>query len=219
MENLLLTQAQSDIITFLEKNDELLFNERDLQMHLAVFLKETMNYDDVDIEYYVPYEELKEYIWKNELRIDVIVRKGDEYLPIELKYKTKQIKKEILRFGEKIPNIEVLKNQSAQDLGMYDFWKDVRRIELVRNRFPVVRHGLAIFVTNDTQYLNQSRPTSNNLLLNMYEGKHGRLKHWKDKESTCYKTHPDFEVENEYTIHWHDTKYESVPFHYCIIEV
>ena len=94
-------------------------------MHLAVFLRETRKYDDVDVEYYVPYKALNNYIWESELRLDILVRKGNEYLPVELKYKTKRVTKGILRFEEKITNIEVLKNQGAQDLGMYDFWKDV----------------------------------------------------------------------------------------------
>ena len=37
---------------------------------------------------------------------------------------SKKVNKDILRFGEKISDIIVLKNQGAQDLGMYDFWKD-----------------------------------------------------------------------------------------------
>ena len=30
------------------------FNECDLQMHLAIWLKETKKYDGIDVEYYVP---------------------------------------------------------------------------------------------------------------------------------------------------------------------
>ncbi|MGN0235199.1 MAG: hypothetical protein ACI4BD_02640, partial [Paludibacteraceae bacterium] len=81
--------TKRDIIAFMQNNQELLFNERDFQMHLAVWLRESKHYDDVDVEYYIPYEKLDNYIWKNELRLDIVVRKGKEYLPIELKYKTK----------------------------------------------------------------------------------------------------------------------------------
>ena len=213
--------VKTDIQNFLENNRELLFNERDLQMHLAVFLRETGKYDDVDVEYYVPHKELDKYnyIWKNELRIDVLVRKDEEYLPIELKYKTKRVAKDILRFGEKIASIEVLKNQGAQDLGMYDFWKDVRRIELVRNRFAAVKNGVAVFVTNDSQYLNPSRETSNNKEFNMNIGVHGKQKHWKDSNSSCARTHKNFEVEKEYSIEWYESEYENVNFHYCIVEI
>lgn len=211
--------VKEDIRNFLKNNRELLFNERDFQMHLAVFLRKTGKYDDVDVEYYVPYKELDNYIWANELRIDVLVRKGEEYLPIELKYKTKRVAKDILRFGEKIDNIEVLKNQGAQDEGMYNFWKDVRRIELVRKRFVNVKNGLAVFLTNDSQYINPSRENSNNKEFNMTEGVHGKRKHWRDENSTCAKKNKNFEVEKEYGIVWHKSKHEEVDFHYCIVEI
>lgn len=217
----LIEQVKNDIHRYLNCEDgELLFNERDLQMHLAHHLTGTGHYDDVDVEYYVPYEQLDNYIWKNELKLDILVRKGNEFLPIELKYKTKRHCKKIYRFNEEMPNdVEVLKNQGAQDLGMYDFWKDVRRVELVRNRFAAVNGGLAVFVTNDRQYLSASRDSSNNRLFSMEEGIHSTDKHWQLPESTCAKTHPDFDLDHEYAIHWFHNTYEGVEFHYCIIEI
>ncbi len=217
----LLEQAKADIRSYLDSpNGELLFNERDLQMHLALHLIGTEHYDDVDVEYYVPYNELNGYIWKNELKLDILLRKGDEFLPVELKYKTKKHSKQLTRFNEHLEKpVDVLKNQGAQDLGMYDFWKDVRRVELVRNRFAAVKNGLAVFVTNDKLYLGTTKKTSNNYLFSMEDGKHGTIKHWQQSESTCAKTHPDFDLEKEYTIQWNHNAYEGVDFHYCIVEI
>ncbi len=211
--------AEQDVLDFLRTNQELLFNERDFQMHLATHLRQTKHYDDVDVEYYVPCDALENYIWNSELRLDILVQKNEEYLPIELKYKTKRAEKNVLRFGENIEKIQVLKNQGAQDLGMYDFWKDVRRIELVRNRFKNVHNGLAVFLTNDSLYTTQTRNTSNNFLLNMAEGKHGKEKHWQKPETACAKTHLDFEVEKEYSIHWDTKQIEDVDFYYCIVTI
>jgi len=217
----LVEQAKVDIQRYLaRKGGELLFNERDLQMHLAQHLIGTGHYDDVDMEYYVPYEELDNYIWKNELKLDILLRKGTEYLPVELKYKTKKHTKQLSRFGEQLKRqVDVLKNQGAQDLGMYDFWKDVRRLELVRHRFSSVKKGLAVFVTNDKQYLNPSKDTSNNHLFCMTEGLHGKAKHWQHPESTCARTHPNFNLEHEYTIHWEQNLYEDIEFNYCIVTI
>ena len=221
IEKHLVTLALEDIQQYLDRKDgELLFNERDLQMHLALHLIKSGHYNDVDVEYYVPYEELDNYVWKNELKLDILLRKGGEFLPVELKYKTKKHNKRLLRFNEQLSvDVEVLKNQGAQDLGMYDFWKDVRRVELVQNRFAAVKNGLVVFVTNDKQYLNASRETSNNRLFNMEEGSHGTIKHWQQPESSCAKTHPGFDLDNEYTIHWKHNTYEGVDFHYCIVEI
>lgn len=215
--------VQQDIFAFLESNEELLFNERDFQMHLATWLRKSANdYDDVDVEYYVPKSELPNYVWDSELRLDIVVKKDDEYCPIELKYKTKKVERQISRFDEMLDDkVVVMKNQGAQDLGMYDFWKDVRRIELVRNRFAKVKGGLAIFVTNDALYTKASRPESNNYLLNMNEGKHSVIKHWQNENSACAKmnSYKSFEVEKEYSINWHHRNVDNIPFHYCVVNV
>lgn len=215
--------VQQDVFAFLESYNELLFNERDFQMHLATWLRNSINsYDDVDVEYYVPWQELDDYIWESELRLDILVKKDGEYCPVELKYKTKKIERKISRFDEVLHDkVVVMKNQGAQDLGMYDFWKDVRRVELVRNRFKNVKGGLAVFVTNDPLYIKASRPNSNNYLLNMTEGKHSVVKHWQNEDSACakMKSYKSFEVEKEYSIKWHHRNIDNIPFHYCMVNI
>ena len=214
--------VRQDVFAFLESNDELLFNERDFQMHLATWLRNSANhYDDVDVEYYVPRSELENYVWDSELRLDIVVKKGGEYCPVELKYKTKKVARQISRFDEVLPNeVVVMKNQGAQDLGMYDFWKDVRRVELVRRRFDRVKEGLAVFVTNDKLYTKESKETSNNYPFGMSaETTHPKEKHWLNPESTCAKTHPDFEVEQEYRIEWHNRTIDGVEFYYQVVTI
>ena len=215
--------VQKDVFAFWESYNELLFNERDFQMHLATWLRNSDNhYDDVDVEYYVPKTELDNYIWDSELRLDIVVKKDGEYCPVELKYKTKKVERQISRFDEMLDDkVVVMKNQGAQDLGMYDFWKDVRRVELVRNRFKNVKGGLAVFVTNDQLYTKASRQNSNNYLLNMTEGKHSVIKHWQNKDSACakMKSYKSFEVEKEYSIKWHHRNVDNIPFHYCVVYI
>ena len=218
----LLDLVRNDVCAFLESNDELLFNERDFQMHLATWLRTSSNnYDDVDVEYYVPHQALEDYIWQSELRLDIVVKKDGEYCPVELKYKTKKVERKISRFDEDlIDDVVVMKNQGAQDLGMYDFWKDVRRVELVRNRFERVKGGLAVFVTNDGFYTKGSKESSNNYLFNMSASKaHSKQKYWANPESTCAKTHPNFEVEREYSIEWRTREIDKVGFYYCVVTI
>lgn len=213
--------VRQDVFAFLDSNNELLFNERDFQMHLTTWLRNSANaYDDVDVEYYVPKNELDNYVWDSELRLDIVVKKGGEYCPVELKYKTKKVERQISRFDEKLNDkVVVMKNQGAQDLGMYDFWKDIRRVELVGRRFKSVKGGLAVFVTNDSLYTKESRQNSNNYLLNMNEGEHSPIKHWRNPESTCAKTHPNFEVEKKYCIKWYKRKIDSEDFYYCVVKI
>lgn len=216
----LLDLAHTDVKNFLETNKELFFNERDFQMHLATHLRQTGHYDDVDVEYYVPLSELKDYIWKNELRMDILVCKGKEFLPIELKYKTRTVKKRLPRFGEQISeDIAVMKNQGAQDLGKYDFWKDVRRIEIVRNRFNAIKNGLAVFLTNDFSYIQRGRETSNHINFSMDEGPHGKQKHWLNKDSVCCRDNPNFELEKTYNIHWDSRVIDDINIYYTLLTI
>ena len=159
-------------------NKEVFYNERELQMNLAMWLK--CIYKDVYIEYYIPKPKMVfnnyqntplipyPYVWDSEMKLDIVVKIDDFYYPIELKYKTRELDQKLFPNGVHIErfnenplrdyygntlNIGVLKNQSAQNLGRYDFWKDVRRIELATTRFNNVKGGLAIFVTNDMTYM------------------------------------------------------------------
>lgn len=50
----LISTLKTDIVAFIEQQEELMFNERDFQMQLAVYLRQSGRYDDVDVEYYIP---------------------------------------------------------------------------------------------------------------------------------------------------------------------
>ncbi len=216
--------VREDIHAFMNNNTELFFNERDFQMHLALWLKSLGKYDDVDLEYYVPNKTLNGYIWDSELRMDIVVRKGEEYLPIELKYKTKSVdNKTLLRFGEDInaaegETFEIMKSQGAQNLGMYDFWKDVRRLELVRNRYEHVVGGLAVFLTNDPFYTKPTKESSNNYKFGMQNGTHSCDKHWQRDTSTT-EGRAGFDLDSECTIQWQDITTDGIDMHYCIVTV
>ena len=152
----MLSRLLSDIRQFLQQCPELMFNERDFQMQLAVFLRLTRNYDDVDVEYFIPNSVAieKGYEWKSDLRLDIVVRKGEKYAVVELKYHTRRIVKDIKRFNTLLPNVEVIKNHGAQDIVSYNFWKDVRRIEIIKALFPDnVEGGVAVMLTKDAYHL------------------------------------------------------------------
>jgi len=80
--------------------------------------------------------------------VDVRVISSDWTLAIELKYKTRRLQATIN--GERFD----LTNQSAQDIGRYDFCRDIERIE----RFAASRAnapGCAVLLTNDSAYWKQ----------------------------------------------------------------
>lgn len=222
----LIELVKKDIEKFLRGNGQLFFNERDLQMHLAIYLKTSDNaYDDVEVEYYVPVG-VDNSSMKSGLYLDIVVKNGGEYLPTELKYKTKSLnnkinkmQKPLLRLG-KMVSVDVLKNQSAQDIGMYLFWKDVWRIELIRREFEQVKNGLAVFVTNDKAYQNRPKETTNHYMFSMNaDVLHQKQKYWLYPESKCAQMYKGFEVEKEYEIEWHNLVAEEVDLYYCIVNI
>ena len=216
METILLHEVYSDIIRFLTKeNQNLFFNERDLQMHLALYLQKLNKYDDVEVEYYVPVFDtnknkiLQGYDWDSEVKLDIVVVKNNEFLPVEIKYKTKRTTKSFIfkRFNKEIPNVNILKNQSAQDLGCYDFWKDVRRIEVIKGQYEeTVKCGIALFLTNDSYYWG-GRIKENSACYNFRLSENNKTlkKEWNNDVKSKL-THLDFKLERAYNSKWINIK-------------
>ena len=227
-----LEKIRKDIKEFLDKNSNLFFNERDFQVNLSSFLKEQHYYDYVFLEYSLPAsfiknneeneeEEVEEKIEDEaNVRIDIVVEKSDQFCPIELKYKTKSAEGNIIeRFGEEIET-EFLKNQAAQNINRYSFWKDVYRVERIKRNFSKVIVGFSIFVTNDESYM--KTPKGASTPFTMEAGvQHPKELDWKGEVAKSTKDkHPKIELEKEYTIEkWDDVTIEGIIFHYCIVEV
>ena len=150
---------QNKLMTYLESLDYFLFNERDLQVYLTVCLSKEPGIK-VHTEYHLPHEINKEFdkeyaIWDTETpSIDIVIEKGGEFLAIELKYKLKDINGKISRFGQETGEIAIVTNQSAENEARYDFWKDVKRIELLSEHYDHVKGGVSLFLTNQASYLN-----------------------------------------------------------------
>lgn len=210
---------KKDIRSFLSDRTELFLNENDLQMKLSVYLMQSGNYDDVNVEYYIPFNQLDGYLWNNELYIDIVVRRGDEFVAVELKYPTKKITEPILRFGEQLSEVPLLKEHSAQDIVQYNFWKDVRRMELLKKRFPSVKKGLAILLTNDMLYM---KPRREGIVCEQFstaEGMHNSSRHWSTRKEWMDKGYPDFDLDGQYAIEWHHSNLGGHEFIYCIVEI
>ena len=69
-----------------------------------------------------------------------------EGIAIELKYKTRGL--ELEQDDEPF----VLRNQSAQDQGRYDFLLDIQRLELMRSNLEQCKAAYAVLLTNDSSY-------------------------------------------------------------------
>lgn len=160
-------RTECDLLTFC--------NERELQITMAAFLRGCHHYDNVFTEYPVTLEEIQyfrkkpltvnEFPWRKKngsasMNIDIVVEKDNQFVPIELKYKRKAIKTDLLAFGE--PNIgnlsrNILEDEHAYPNNKYLVWKDVRRLEVINDTFRNVVGGIVVFITNDVAYWNPTR--------------------------------------------------------------
>lgn len=216
----LTSDVAADIREFIRQQQELMFNELDFQIQLALYLRGSGRYDDVDVEYSLPRDAMPGYDWNSNLRIDLVVSRNGEYCPVELKYPTRKVTRRITRFGEDVPEAVVMKNQGAQDIVRYNFWKDVRRLEVLRGRFESVSGGVAVMMTNDMSYTRPVRDESTCAPFSTAEGHEvgGGTVDWLG-EPTVRKDHPPFTLEGRYAAHWEETKIDNIEFKYTIVTI
>lgn len=218
----IMQQVEKDITAWVkEKNNPLFANECHLQVELATYLRISGHYDEVNLEYFVPQFVLKPYyIWENELRLDIVVAKDGKYVPIELKYKPTNIPAPKERFGELLRNSNsAVKNQGAHDIGRYNFWKDVKRLELVKKNFKNVEGGIALFITNDEDYYAKS-PNRGTIgeKFSMIGGKHDKDRSWFSQPKIS-GNRPSFQLDSCYEINWEPMELQGFEFKYTMIQL
>ena len=157
----IVSEVCKDLLSCVKQISRVIFNERDLQLYLSDKLKSSGHYDNVYLEYHLPKGVNPNFDkgyapWKTECpSIDIVLEIGNRFIAIELKNKLKSFSTNLSRFGEST-NVQILKDQSAQNIGRYQFWKDVKRIELLKQSYKNVLGGIALFLTNDTNYMRTS---------------------------------------------------------------
>ena len=134
----------TDVIEVLKCERPIFTSEADFQLALAQTILLCYPETKVRLEYcYCPEENMKMYI-------DILILWGDKWIPIELKYKTKEFS-----YTDGDGCMYELKNQSAYDFGCYDYWRDISRIETISKSNPdQYEKGYAIFLTNSSVYSN-----------------------------------------------------------------
>ena len=84
------------------------------------------------------------------LHLDLLFQSDGASLVVELKYKTLRLEHGANEHGYR------LLNQGAQDIGRYDFIKDIWRLEVITRSIPQST-GWAILLTNDSTYWNPAK--------------------------------------------------------------
>jgi hypothetical protein len=135
------------LIELLSKERPLFHSEADFQHALGWALHRQHPSWDVRLELPVALDE------SSPAHVDIWARDGRNEVAIELKYKTAALR---WHSGDEP---YALKSHAAQDLGRYDFIKDIVRLEKIVAHRPRCS-GWAVFLTNVRQYWRPARSTN-----------------------------------------------------------
>lgn len=146
------------LLTELAQHRPVFHSEADFQLALAWQIKQQVPSRDLRLEKRAP-------ILAQRVYADIWVTEGASTAVIELKYKTRAVS---LQVGDE--QFDLL-SHAAQDLGRYDFLKDVVRLqEIVAGGTAAV--GYAVFLTNDSAYW--SAPSKSQFADGLFRIHHGR---------------------------------------------
>ncbi|ARQ99842.1 Uncharacterised protein [Campylobacter devanensis] len=196
----------TEIIKTLQGKRQIFCSEADFQLEMALVIKEMYTNAKVRLEYVPTFDD--------KMHIDILVFISNKWIPIELKYKTKNSKKEemIDKITQEVFN---LKNQGAKDIGCYLYLKDIMRIESIKEqKIEIIKgqeknnfkEGYAVFLTNDKTYLES--PQNNDCVYKDFSLQHGITKHGELKwaEHTGAGTKKGIEdpiiLKGSYTMEW-----------------
>jgi hypothetical protein len=169
------------IIRLLARQRPMFHSEADFQLALAWEIQKQHPHYSIRLEY-------KPKNIPDRIFLDIYIENKSEQYAIELKYKTRAIKHQ---HGKEL---FTLLDQSAQDIGRFDFLYDVGRLEQVVGSQKKT-NGYALLITNDFSYWNKSNRKTVDSDFRLHEGRKikGNLK-WGSKASMGTKKGRNFAI-------------------------
>ena len=204
------TDQIHSILTELAKRRPVFHSEADFQHALAWQLHLSKPDADIRLEKQVSTAGPR-------VHLDILVQSTDGQIAIELKYKTRSAK--LYHANEEF----LLRNQSAQDIGRYDFLKDIQRLEKYIEEHQQAE-GFAILLTNDQTYRTESKKKDS--VDSEFRVHQGRVLQgsatWGGNASpgTKFKREAPIKLRGKYEVIW--SKYGSSvagDFHYVLLHV
>jgi hypothetical protein len=183
-----------DTMARLSEVRPLFHSEADFQHALAWQLQQRYPHLSIRLEYRSPHLPQRWYV-------DLWLADGNEHVALELKYKTRALRK-------RINNEEFdLLDQAAQDIGRYDTLKDVYRVEQIVGAMP---HsvGFVLLLTNDSSYWTTgTRAGSVDKDFRLHDGRTvlGELAWGADASpGTRKRREASLLLSGTYQVNWHD---------------
>ncbi len=183
------------IMTGLAKSRPVFHSEADFQYALAWQIHETMPESQIRLEF-KPFPDATQRIY-----LDIWI--PTEGIAIELKYPTGKL--DIVHNGERY----FLAGHEADDMGRYDFLKDVQRLEDVLARHEPARVAYAILLTNVSRFWrkNPRNRSTNDEDFRLHEGRKttGQLA-WSGRagEGTTKSREQAINLKGAYDLLWQD---------------
>lgn len=176
-------------------------SEDDMKFSLSCKIKEKIPSAKIRLER--PFREVEGDKRNKPFYLDIFIETLDKKIGIELKYKTKELVKEVN--GENY----FLKSHVAIDLGRHAFCKDIERLEtlVIEGKLD---QGYAVFLTNDKAYClfsTRSKKDSYDKNFRIHEGIRliGDLKWNGDQRGWLSNSeYKPIRLRNEYNINWID---------------
>lgn len=202
-----------ETLATLARQRPIFHSEADFQHALAWVIHQQIPAASIRLEFPIPFVARLNHV-------DIWIKQPKSILAIELKYKTRALSVQLS--DEQF----TLTNQSAQDLGRYDFIKDIYRLEQITVSHPKAI-GYAIFLTNDSAYWTRSRDSQPvDVDFRIAQGRllQGELK-WGSNasEGTKRGREKSLRLRNKYAITWEDYAQPSSKnygkFRYSLLEV
>ena len=190
----------AEILAILAKKRSIFHSEADFQHAFAWEIQQKLPNAAVRLE--LPIDVQNRY-----LHVDLWVAYQNQVLAAELKYKTRALSIEIDNERYR------LKSQSAQDVGRYDFIKDIQRLEHISE---VARNfvGYAVMITNDSAYWIQ--PANQNTVDANFRINDGRVLegvfNWAENTSIGTKKNREqpLVLKNRHHVQWENYSQPSV---------
>jgi len=183
-----------NILLQLARKRPIFHSEADFQHALAMALDIAAKKSGFDVRLERPL-----IIGGNKLHVDIWLEKRNHSIPIELKYFKKRV--DNLNHNDELFD---LSNGGAQDLGRYDFLKDIQRIEQIINAGKA-SIGYCLALTNDPLYWKSSTKDTIDKHFRIHEGKtlSGKLE-WigNPAEGTTRGRDDPLVIEGSYNINW-----------------
>ena len=178
------------IMASLAQTRPVFHSEADFQHAFAWHVRQKMPDEQIRLEY--------KPLLKKRLYVDLWLPKMG--LMVELKYRTRSL--EMMHADE----LYHLRQQGAQDIGRYDFCKDIRRLEIIAEERKV--RGVAILLTNEHLYWSQPRKLGKvDEAFHLHHGQSlsGSLSWSLEASSGTKRSREDsIELNGTYDLVWHD---------------